>query len=64
MKKNNNKTETYSSELIDNLFNEISPKELERTKNKMLLAVRIGDAIKSKGCKKKDLADALNKRPS
>jgi transcriptional regulator with XRE-family HTH domain len=64
MKKTDKKAEIYSSNLIDSLFNEISSDDFERTKNKMLLAARIDDAIKAKKWKKKDLAEALNKRPS
>jgi transcriptional regulator with XRE-family HTH domain len=58
------KAENYSSKLIDDLLNEISPEELERTKEKMMLAARIDEAKKAKGWKNKDLAKALNKRPS
>ena len=64
MKKSKNKAELYSSDLIDQFLNKIPPEEYERTKNKMLLAVKIDDAIKAKGWKKKDLANALNKQPS
>ena len=61
----NKKTpEIYSSTLIDNLLNEISPEELKRTERKMMLAARIDDALKAKGIKKGDLAKALNKKPS
>ncbi|MCD4696843.1 MAG: hypothetical protein K8S16_11455 [Bacteroidales bacterium] len=55
MKKSKNKAELYSSELIDQFINEISPEEYERTKNKMLLAAKIDNAIKAKGWKKKNL---------
>ena len=64
MKMSNSKAELYSSDLIDKFLNEIPYEEYERTKNKMLLASRIDDAIKAKGWKKKDLAKALNKQPS
>lgn len=64
MKKIKKKAELYSSGLIDQFLNDISPEEYERTKKRMLLAARIDDAIKAKGWKKKDLADALNKQPS
>ncbi len=64
MKKIDKKAEIYSSELIDDLFDEISLEDIERTKNKMLLAARIEDAIKAKNWKKKNLAEALKKRPS
>ncbi len=64
MKKNSKKAESYSSELIKNLLSELSPEEHNRTKQKMMLAARIDDAIKAKGWKKKDLAEALNKKSS
>ena len=59
-----NKLNTYNSNLIDELLQGISPEELERTKKRMLLAVRIDDAITEKGWKKKDFAKALDKTPS
>ena len=64
MKMSNSKAELYSSDLIDKFLNEIPYEEYERTKNKILLASRIDDAIKAKGWKKKGLAKALNKQPS
>jgi len=59
-----NKAETYNSPLIDGLLQEISPEELERTEKRMLLAARIDEAIKAKGWKKKDFAEAFGKTPS
>jgi transcriptional regulator with XRE-family HTH domain len=59
-----NKYNTYSSPLIDSLLKEISPEELERTEKRMLLAARIDKAIKAKGWKKKDFAEAMSKTPS
>jgi transcriptional regulator with XRE-family HTH domain len=59
-----NKLNTYSSNLIDELLQGISPEELERTKKRMLLAARIDEAISEKGWKKKDFAKALDKTPS
>ncbi len=64
MKKIKRKAELYSSDLIDQFINEITPEEYERTKNKMLLAAKIDNALKAKGWKKKDLAESLNKRSS
>lgn len=61
----NKKTpELYTSPLIEDLLNEISPEELKRTERKMMLAARIDDALKAKGMKKGDLAKALDKSPS
>jgi len=61
----NKKTpELYTSPLIEDLLNEISPEELKRTERKMMLAARIDDALKAKGMRKGDLAKALDKSPS
>lgn len=63
--KNNTKQERVSHfELIENLLKEISPEEQKLTDRKMLLAVRIDEAMKSKGIKKGQLAQMLGKRPS
>lgn len=59
-----NKTEIYYSPILDELMQEISPEELERTEKRMLLAARMDDAIKAKGWKRKDFAEALGKTPS
>lgn len=58
------KIENYNSSNIDELFQEISSDELEKTEKRMLLAVRIDEGIKAMGWKKIDFAKALNKRPS
>ncbi|MDD2278509.1 MAG: helix-turn-helix transcriptional regulator [Bacteroidales bacterium] len=58
------KAELYSSPLIDELFQDFSKDELEKTEKRMLLAARIDNAIKAKGWKNKDLASALGKSPS
>lgn len=58
------KVELYNSQLIDELFQEISKDELEKTEKRMLLAARIDDAIKAKNWKPKNLAEALKKSPS
>lgn len=60
----NKKAEKYTSPLIEKLMEERNPVETAKTRNRMLLAVKIDDAIKAKGWKKKDLANALNKKPS
>ena len=59
-----NKGKTYKSPLIDKILKEISPEEFEKIEKRMLLAARIDDAIKAKGWKRKDIANALNKNPS
>ena len=59
-----NKPELYSSQLIDDLLEEVLPSESERVRKKMLLAAKIYDAMKAKGLRKKDLADKFGKQPS
>lgn len=56
--------QAYKSPIIEKLIKISDPKELSRTKTRMLLAARIDDALKAKGWKKKELAEALNKEPS
>ncbi|BDX37059.1 hypothetical protein CYCD_04140 [Tenuifilaceae bacterium CYCD] len=58
------KAKLYTSNLIDELFQETSPEELEKTEKRMLLAAQIEDAMKRKGWKAKDLAKAIGKSPS
>lgn len=54
--------ETYRSELIDKIYESISPLEEKKVETKMLLAAKIEDAIKEKGWKKGDLLKALGKK--
>lgn len=58
------KNNTYQSELIDDLLEDISPEEQEKTDKKMMLAAKIAQAIKEKGLKKNEFAGLLGKRPS
>lgn len=58
------KAEDYSSSLMNEILNQISPEEQKRTDDRMMLAAKIFNALKLKGWKQKDLALALNKRPS
>ena len=60
----NNKTEKYNSDILPGILSEISPAEQEKTDERMLLAARIDDARKASGLTKKQLAQALGKRPS
>jgi len=60
----NKKARNYQSSIIDNLLNDISPKEQKQTERKMLLAARIDLAMKERGIKKGQLAKALGKNPS
>lgn len=64
MMKTMNEAEIYHSPIIDELIQEISPEELEKTEKRMLLATRIDDAIKAKGWKRKNFAEALGKTAS
>ncbi len=59
-----NKEAIYSSPMVDGLKQEISIEEFERIEKRMLLAVRIDEAIKTRGLKRKDFAKALGKTPS
>lgn len=49
---------------MEDLFNEISPKELKKTEKRMRLASRIYDGMKAKGWSNKDFAKAMEKYPS
>jgi len=59
-----NKAEVYHSKVLEDLMQEISPEELEKTEKRMLLATCIDEAVKAKGWKRKDFAEALGKTPS
>ena len=56
--------EKYESDLLSDLLSEISPQEQEKTDKRMLLALKIADAMKIKGLKKIDLAKKMDKQPS
>lgn len=53
--------ETYTSKLIDDLLDSISPLDQEKVDAKMLLASKIADAMKAKKWKNKDLLIAVGK---
>ena len=53
--------ETYSSKLIADILNTITPEEQAKVNKKMLLAVKIADGMKAKNWKSKDLLAALGK---
>lgn len=59
-----NKARKYSSPLLDELLDEITPLEMEQTKVKMQLAARIADLMKSKDWNKSKLAEMTGKNPS
>ncbi len=54
----------YSSIILKEFSDNISTKDSIRAEKKMMLAAKIGDAIKAKGWKGKDLAEELKKSPS
>lgn len=58
------KARNYTSAILDELMAQITPEEFEKTKKRMLLAVKIEEAMKAKGIRKIDLAKKMNKRPS
>ena len=64
MKAMSKKAEKHSSPLIKELMAERDPVQTAKTRNRMILAAKIEDALKAKGMKKKDLAEALGKEPS
>lgn len=57
-----NKAEEYSSSLIEEIFESISPKEEKRIKSKMLLSAKIEDAMKAKGWNKTKLLKATGQK--
>jgi transcriptional regulator with XRE-family HTH domain len=61
--KTRNKAEMYNSPEIDEILNDISAAELNRTRNRMQLAAKIDDGIKAKGWKKTDFAREMKKSP-
>lgn len=54
----------YHSSKLQELLDEITPLEMEPTKIKMQLAVRIEDLMKSKGWNKSQFAEKVGKNPS
>ena len=59
-----NKAEKYSSKLLANVLDEISPAEQEKIEKRMLLAAKIDDTRIARGLSRKQLAHALEKQPS
>lgn len=53
--------ETYNDEALNRLFSEITPEEQAKTDAKMLLAVKIADAMKAKNWNKKQLMTKMGK---
>lgn len=61
-KMKNNKAEIFESSIIDNLLESTSKEEAGKVELRMLMAVKIADAMQSKGWKNKDLMEAMGKR--
>jgi ribosome-binding protein aMBF1 (putative translation factor) len=58
------KARKYQSEEIDEIFESISPVEIEQSKIKMQISVKIEEIMKLKGISKSELANKANKQPS
>ena len=54
------KAEEHTSSIINDILSNIPEDELIKTEKRMAIAIKIDEAIKAKGWKKKDLAKALN----
>lgn len=59
-----NKPKEYESDILNEIFDEVTPSELKRVEKRMLLAQKISEGMKAKGWRPIDLAKALEKRPS
>ncbi len=58
------KARKYHSSKLQELLDEVTPLEMEQTKVKMQLAVRIEDFMKAKGWNKSQFAGKVGKNPS
>lgn len=58
------KARKYSSSNIKVLLNEVTPLEMEQTKIKMQLAIRIEDCMRNNGWNKSQFAEKIGKNPS
>jgi transcriptional regulator with XRE-family HTH domain len=58
------KTKKHTSNILDNILNQTTEEESGIVEYRMLLAVKIDNALKTKGWKKKDLAEATGKSRS
>ncbi len=58
------KARKYNSSKLQELLDEVTPLEMEQTKTKMLLAVRIEDFMRAKGWNKSQFAEKVGKNPS
>jgi ribosome-binding protein aMBF1 (putative translation factor) len=60
----NKKANQHNSDILSEIFAEITPKEQKRTDTRMLLAAKIKDGMNAKGWRNKQLAEALEQNPS
>ncbi len=60
----NKNAEHYTSDILSEIFAEITPKEQKRTDSRMLLAAKIKDGMNTKGWRNKELAEAMEQNPS
>jgi len=58
------KAREYSSPILESILSEIDPKEQIKCDKRMMLAIKIEEAMQAKGWKKGDLAREMNKQPS
>jgi len=58
------KARKYNSPKLQELLDEVTPVEMEQTKNKMQLAARIEDLMRAKSWNKSQFADKVGKNPS
>lgn len=58
------KARKYNSSKLQLLLDEVTPLEMEKTKNKMLLAARIEDLMTARGWSKSQFAEKVGKNPS
>jgi len=58
------KPKNYNSNEIDEIFDSISPEEFEKAKQKMLLAMKIEQAMRECGFNKTQFAKKIGKNPS
>lgn len=58
------KARKYNSSKLQDLLDEVTPLEMEQTKEKMRLATRIEDFMREKGWNKSQFAQKVGKNPS
>lgn len=58
------KARKYNSSKLQELLDEVTPIEMEQTRNKMQLAARIEELMRAKGWNKSQFAERVGKNPS